>query len=50
MRMNPWIACVPKCEVGGDPQLTYLKAGRRFEPLRKDPRFKELIRRIGLPD
>jgi hypothetical protein len=33
-----------------DPQLTYLKAGRRFEPLRKDPRCKELIHRIGLPD
>jgi tetratricopeptide (TPR) repeat protein len=33
-----------------DPQLTYLKAGRRFEPLRNDPRFRQLIRRIGLPD
>ena len=33
-----------------DPQLTYLKVGRRFEPLRKDPRLKELVRRIGLPD
>ena len=33
-----------------DPQLTYLKAGRRFEPLRKDPRFGQLLRRIGLPD
>jgi TolB-like protein/Flp pilus assembly protein TadD len=33
-----------------DPQLTYIKAGRRFEPLRKDPRFKQLVRRVGLPD
>ncbi|MGO9127515.1 MAG: tetratricopeptide repeat protein [Terriglobales bacterium] len=33
-----------------DPQLTYLKAGRRFEPLRKDPRFGQLVRRVGLPD
>jgi len=33
-----------------DPQLTYLKAGRRFEPLREDPRFGLLLRRIGLPD
>jgi TolB-like protein len=33
-----------------DPQLTYLKAGRRFEPLREDPRFEQLVRRIGLPD
>jgi TolB-like protein len=33
-----------------DPQLTYLKAGRRFEPLREDPRFQPLVRRVGLPD
>jgi TolB-like protein/Tfp pilus assembly protein PilF len=33
-----------------DPQLTYLKAGRRFEPLREDPRFGQLLRRVGLPD
>jgi TolB-like protein/Flp pilus assembly protein TadD len=33
-----------------DPQLTYIKVGRRFEPLRKDPRFEQLVRRIGLPD
>lgn len=33
-----------------DPQLTYLKAGRRFEPLRRDPRFEQLVRRVGLPD
>jgi TolB-like protein/Tfp pilus assembly protein PilF len=33
-----------------DPQLTYLKAGRRFEPLREDPRFRQLLRRVGLPD
>jgi TolB-like protein/Tfp pilus assembly protein PilF len=33
-----------------DPQLTYLKAGRRFEPLREDPRFAQLVRRVGLPN
>jgi Flp pilus assembly protein TadD len=31
-----------------DPQLTYLIAGRRFEPLRHDPRFLDLVRRVGL--
>jgi TolB-like protein/DNA-binding winged helix-turn-helix (wHTH) protein/Flp pilus assembly protein TadD len=33
-----------------DPQLTYLKAGRRFEPLRQDPRFRGLVQRVGLPE
>ena len=34
-----------------DPELTYLKVpGRRFEPLRHDPRFHEIVRRVGLPD
>jgi TolB-like protein/DNA-binding winged helix-turn-helix (wHTH) protein/Tfp pilus assembly protein PilF len=33
-----------------DPQLTYIKAGRRFEPLRKDPRFGQFVHRVGLPD
>jgi len=33
-----------------DPQLTYLKAGRRFEPIRKDPRFGQFLRRVGLPE
>jgi TolB-like protein/Tfp pilus assembly protein PilF len=33
-----------------DPQLTYLKAGRRFEPLRGDPRFSQFVRRVGLSD
>jgi TolB-like protein/DNA-binding winged helix-turn-helix (wHTH) protein/Flp pilus assembly protein TadD len=33
-----------------DPQLTYIKAGRRFEPLRKDPRFAQLVHRVGLSD
>ena len=34
-----------------DPELTYLKVpGRRFEPLRRDARFKELVHRVGLPE
>jgi len=32
-----------------DPELTYIKVGPRFEPLRHDARFQKLVRRIGLP-
>jgi hypothetical protein len=33
-----------------DPELTYMKVpNRRFEPLRHDPRFQDLLRRMGLP-
>jgi len=32
-----------------DPELTYVNVpGRRFEPLRHDPRFQDLVRRVGL--
>lgn len=32
-----------------DPELTYLNVpGRRFEPLRHDPRFQQLLVRVGL--
>lgn len=34
-----------------DPELTYIKVPhRRFEPLRHDPRFPQLVHRVGLPD
>lgn len=33
-----------------DPELTYFQVPkRRFEPLRRDPRFAEFVRRIGFP-
>jgi TolB-like protein/Flp pilus assembly protein TadD len=31
-----------------EPQLTYLKVGPRFDPLRQDPRFEEVVCRLGL--
>lgn len=33
-----------------DPELTYIKVGRRFDPLRNDPRLQQLAHRMGLPD
>jgi TolB-like protein/DNA-binding winged helix-turn-helix (wHTH) protein/Tfp pilus assembly protein PilF len=33
-----------------DPELTYIKVGRRFDPLRNDPRLQQLVHRMGLPD
>lgn len=47
---NQAFAWMEKAYQERDPQLTYLKAGRRFEPLRSDPRFEQLVRRVGLPD
>lgn len=32
-----------------DPGLTWLKVERAFDPLRRDPRFQDLYRRIGFP-
>ena len=32
-----------------DPELTYITVGPRFEPLRHDARFQQLVHRIGLP-
>jgi len=47
---NEAFAWLEKAYRERDPQLTYLKAGRRFEPLRKDPRFGQFVHRVGLPN
>jgi TolB-like protein/DNA-binding winged helix-turn-helix (wHTH) protein/Flp pilus assembly protein TadD len=47
---NEAFAWLEKAYAERDPQLTYIKVGRRFEPLRKDPRFEKFVHRVGLPD
>ena len=49
--LNEAFAWLEKAYQERDPQLTYLKVpGRRFDPLRHDPRFQQLVHRIGLPE
>jgi TolB-like protein/DNA-binding winged helix-turn-helix (wHTH) protein/Flp pilus assembly protein TadD len=48
--LNEAFAWLEKAYEERDPQLTYLTVpGRRFDPLRHDPRFQQLVHRIGLP-
>ena len=48
---NRAFAWLNKAYLERDPELTYIKVpNRRFEPLRQDPRFQQLVRRMGLPD
>jgi tetratricopeptide (TPR) repeat protein len=42
-------AWLEKAHESRGPQLTYLTVGPKFTPLRSDPRFQELPRRMGLP-
>lgn len=43
-------AWLDKAYAERDPELTYLKVpGRRFDPLRHDPRFQLLVRRMRFP-
>ena len=48
--LNQAFAWLDKAYDERDPELTYLKVpGRRFEPLRHDARYQQLVRRIGFP-
>lgn len=48
---NQAFAWLEKAYAERDPELTYLKVpNRRFAPLRHDPRFQQLVKRVGLPN
>ena len=42
-------AQLEKCYQARDKGLTYLKIDPPLEPLRSDPRFDDLVRRVGFP-
>jgi len=42
-------ASLEKAYAAHDLQLQYLKVDGGFDPIRGDPRFKDLLRRVGLP-
>jgi len=44
------LACLEKSYEESTPFLYFLKTYPWFENLRKEPRFKELVRRVGLPE
>lgn len=46
---NAAFASLEKAFEAHDPQLQYLNVEMEFDPLRPDPRFLDLVRRVGLP-
>jgi hypothetical protein len=48
--LNEAFAWLEKAYEERDPELTYLKVpGRRFEPLRHDPRYATFLKKMRLP-
>jgi len=47
---NRALAMLERAYQNRSPTILFLKLDQRFESLHSDPRFKELLRRIGLPE
>jgi hypothetical protein len=43
-------ACLERAREEQSSWMAYLKVEPRLDPLRADPRFTELMRRVGLPN
>ncbi len=54
LEMAAWLGGEPggarKLESSRDGGLMLLKYDHAWDPLRSDPRFQQLVRRVGLPD
>jgi hypothetical protein len=42
-------AALERAYAAHDNQLQFLRANSNLDPLRADPRFQDLLRRVGLP-
>ncbi len=43
-------AMLERARRGRDPRMWYLKLDQRFENLHSDPRFRDLLRSMGMPE
>ncbi len=48
--MDPLREALERAYEERDPLLIRAKADSRMDPLRSDPRFQDLLRRIGFPE
>ena len=47
---NRALAMIERAYQRHDPRMWHLKLDQRFESLHSDPRFKDLLRRVGMPE
>lgn len=47
--MGPALEWLEKAYEDREPRMAYLKVDPIFDPLRSDPRFRDLLRRMNFP-